>query len=253
MHPWVGARGFHPLLVSLLALTTLVSAPAFSLERERVERREESESGLEHESEDWEADGRSESSDEDDSLPAPSVAAEQLRAGQRVIVRWSPIGPEVEEFELILSLDGGRTWSLRISPELHRDQHRYEWDVPNLGAEHARIRIRARIDQHEVWGPEGAPFRMVPSTNRPKERWLFWETWRWDQGGTEGIAEHGMTARLPSLRAGTASTPLESPVRLLVPSRIQSGRTQGRTGFRVACVVAPSSDASRERRLPMRE
>lgn len=261
MHPCVGALRVHSLLVlfRVLALVALISTPAFSLARDCEERRDEVESEREHESEEWEArgldheDGRSDEDDFDSSLPVPDLAAEVVRAGERVVVHWNPVGTRVEEFELILSFDGGRTWTLRISPELHPGKDRYEWDVPNLAADQARIRIRARIDEREVWGPEGAPFRMVSSSNRPKEQWLFWETLRWDQGTVEGATQPLITAEAPSLRAGTDSAPIETPVRLLVPPRPLTGRTLGRGGFRLACVVAPSSGTFRERRRLMRE
>ena len=51
----------------------------------------------------------------DPSLPTPLLPADTVRAGERVVVTWKPTGL-VEECELMLSVDGGRTFPLRISP-----------------------------------------------------------------------------------------------------------------------------------------
>jgi len=111
----------------------------------------------------------------DASLPVPIVdAAGLLRGGQTVVVHWEA-RHSIEECELLLSIDGGRTFELRISPELEGDRSHYAWRVPNLSAHDARIRLRARVRGHEVEGPVSGRMRIVSDTERPRERWLFRE------------------------------------------------------------------------------
>ena len=50
------------------------------------------------------------------SLDVPAV----VTAGQTVVLRWSTLPEEIEEMEIVLSLDGGGSYHVRVSPELVR-------------------------------------------------------------------------------------------------------------------------------------
>jgi hypothetical protein len=154
-------------------------------------------------------------------LPIPTIDAREVSPGERVLVRWRPIDPKVEEFELILSLDDGREWILRISPELEVEDSRHVWEVPNLAADKARVRIRARIDGRETWGPPSRAFRIAADSNRPPEPWLFWESAGRAIEAGDSRAAAGLAARAPEpvLRAGEPVSPVGPPVRALPPSR----------------------------------
>jgi hypothetical protein len=69
-----------------------------------------------------------------------------LTAGSIVEVRWRAAGPDVrgdaDEAELLLSLDGGRTFSVRVSSELPPGAASYRWRVPALAASSARLALR---------------------------------------------------------------------------------------------------------------
>jgi hypothetical protein len=51
-------------------------------------------------------------------------------------------GKLFDEGELVLSLDGGRTFSVRVSAEIEPGETRVEWRVPDLVAAHARLALR---------------------------------------------------------------------------------------------------------------
>jgi hypothetical protein len=65
--------------------------------------------------------------------PVPTFDGQEVVAGQRVEIRWRPIGRDAEEFELVFSIDDGRHFDVRVSPELTGGVLRYVWRVPNLG------------------------------------------------------------------------------------------------------------------------
>lgn len=249
----------HPLSAVLrvfhgLALITLMSGPVFARESHPDQLRAEIEPDLEHESQS--ALGAAIDRDYfDPRLPVPVIGTVEMRAGDRVSVRWQPIEPTIKEFELILSLDGGRSWSLRISPELDPGKDRYVWEVPNLVADEARMRIRARFGGREVWGPEGRAFRMLPDPDRPREGWLFWEIPRWDQGTMGGDVEAGFTgpAGGTSLHAGEPSVPVEPTVRILAPSTTLHRQPLPTVDAYQSGAAATRLTTLRERLRPMRE
>ncbi|MFZ5788650.1 MAG: hypothetical protein ACOY3Y_19610 [Acidobacteriota bacterium] len=65
-----------------------------------------------------------------------------VTAGEVVVVCWSALAPDVDEMELMLSLDGGRAYALRLTPQLDPERLSFHWLVPNLPTEHARLRVR---------------------------------------------------------------------------------------------------------------
>jgi hypothetical protein len=79
------------------------------------------------------------------------------RPGQVLDLRWSAAAT-VTELEILLSADGGATFSectpLRLDPALGR----VRWRVPEGDARRMRLRIRYNVDGREI---EGAPVRLV--------------------------------------------------------------------------------------------
>jgi hypothetical protein len=84
-----------------------------------------------------------------------------VNAGELVEVRWTDLDRDVEEFELLLSLDDGRHFSLRLTVMLDPRLRAYAWRVPNLPAEAARLRVRAGRRGREVEAEVGESFRIV--------------------------------------------------------------------------------------------
>lgn len=80
------------------------------------------------------------------------AAGESLAPGSVVEVRWGSLcaaGMKADEAELVLSLDGGATFPVRVSHELSPCETRYLWRVPMLATGRARLGVRIG---HEGFG-----------------------------------------------------------------------------------------------------
>lgn len=122
--------------------------------------------------------------DQGGEILAPT-AGTVVRAGDVVEVRWTPVPPDVEEFELLLSVDGGRTFSLRLTAMLDPRVTSYSWHVPNVPTGAARIVLRVgENDREEVLRP-GPAFELLGDAEAPPGRFTFRSGEWWT---TEGIA-----------------------------------------------------------------
>lgn len=66
------------------------------------------------------------------------------------MVQWDVSAPEIQgrnEMELVLSLDGGATFPIRLTGRIQPGDRRVDWRVPALPTEHARIALRAGSDE----------------------------------------------------------------------------------------------------------
>src|SRR5687768_2385723 len=72
------------------------------------------------------------------------AAGDELIAGSAVTIEWEELAlPEhTVEWEAFLSLDGGRTWPLRITPHLNISIRRFIFRVPDLPTREARLMLR---------------------------------------------------------------------------------------------------------------
>jgi hypothetical protein len=113
----------------------------------------------------------------------------EVRAGEVITLRWSDPGPGVEELEILLSLDDGRTFPLRVSTELDAGERSLRWRVPNLPSGAARLRIRAGVAHEEVEGEPTPAFRIVGAPGgadvaaSPVHEGGWWERLRAPRGG----------------------------------------------------------------------
>jgi hypothetical protein len=155
----------------------------------------------------------------EESLPMPWMGEAEVHAGQRVTVCWRSLAGRAEELELVFSLDDGRAFDVRVSPELSGDVCRYQWRVPNVGVRGARMRLRARIDGRERSGPASPEFRIVPNPVGTPGLWVFRHgEWWEDRGGVpfdmpglvtpprtpslsaeDGTLDHAVTVRAPEV------------------------------------------------------
>lgn len=110
------------------------------------------------------------------------AGGEALRAGQWADVTWSSLPPRVEEFEILLSIDDGATFVLRLTPQLDPALRSYRWRVPNLPSKRARLQLRVGIDHREIEGPLGSPFEIVAAPGRAAAaaHWRDGELWATD-------------------------------------------------------------------------
>ncbi len=69
-------------------------------------------------------------------------ASERIPAGHVEVVALAPAKAGVEERELVLSLDGGRTFPVRLTGEIEPDDCAASWRVPALPTEHAVLALR---------------------------------------------------------------------------------------------------------------
>jgi hypothetical protein len=88
-------------------------------------------------------------------LAAPR-SGETLVAGSMAELEWAPLGPferlaRADEWEAFLSLDGGATYPVRITPHLDRDLRRVRWQVPALPTADARLLLRFGDERRETY------------------------------------------------------------------------------------------------------
>jgi hypothetical protein len=80
--------------------------------------------------------------------------------GQVIVLEWTA-AEDVQELEILLSLDGGRTYPRWISPQLHPGDRRFVWRVPlDLGPS-VRMRIRFNRGGREIEGAPSAPLAIA--------------------------------------------------------------------------------------------
>jgi hypothetical protein len=99
------------------------------------------------------------------SVTAPP--ARDLMAGERVTIAWSALPAGVEELEILLSLDGGRSYPVRLTPSMDPGRAVFEWIVPNLPATRARVRLRMGIGGRESESDASAPFQIARAVGAP--------------------------------------------------------------------------------------
>ncbi len=100
-------------------------------------------------------------------------AGQVLYPGQRIKVEWqtsnpNPIHwPSYCEIELWLSLDGGRTYTLQITPCMDPNTRFFYWVVPNTPTNSALLDIRFGCEPFypETYNAQtGAPFAIAPGS-----------------------------------------------------------------------------------------
>jgi len=86
-------------------------------------------------------------------LEAPR-SAEILRAGDMAELAWEPQGAftlgQAEEWEAFLSVDGGTTYPVRITPHLDLKLRRVRWQVPAIPTNDARLLLRFGDERRET-------------------------------------------------------------------------------------------------------
>jgi hypothetical protein len=125
-----------------------------------------------------------------------------LREGETVEIRWSGVPRVADEIELLLSVDGGRHFSLRLTDELNSGSRSFLWRVPGLVTDSASLAIRAGVYGREIMSNPGPLFRISrnPSTGSLPLRWKAGEIWvdSGDPGGTAGrstLSHSGLSTR----------------------------------------------------------
>ena len=87
-------------------------------------------------------------------VTAPAAGTE-LSPGALVTLAWETLGDALDgrrfqEWEAFLSLDGGRTWPLRLTPHLDIGIRRFTFQVPAFPSRDARLLLRFGDERVEV-------------------------------------------------------------------------------------------------------
>jgi hypothetical protein len=182
------------------------------------------------------------------SLDVPAV----VTAGQSVELRWSALPADVEELEIVLSLDGGLTYPVRVSPELEAREGGYRWRVPDLPASRARLMLRMGGEEGERAGARSREFRIVHAEGVPRPELGFHEGEFWTGlDPLEGPARAGLAQdgpRFEDLPDGVPCTPPAPVLRAAPPESVRA------PAMRAAAAVAPQGRSAgfAPREVPLR-
>jgi hypothetical protein len=93
---------------------------------------------------------------------------EAVSAGRIIDLAWTE-ADSVAELEILLSSDGGRTYTVCVSPELDPRSRHFRWRIPDLGTTDLRLRIRFNRGGREIEGPpvRARLFRGEPEAPEP--------------------------------------------------------------------------------------
>jgi hypothetical protein len=201
-------------------------------------------------------------------LARPDVAFTQpepgatLHGGELVEIRWSGIPPAADEVELLLSLDGGRHFSLRLTEELDAQSRSFLWRVPSLIADGAALMLRMGIGGREVESAPGPLFSLRPEPYSFKAllRWRSEEIWLDSQEESEAVSGErslpapGLSAQPERLTAlpretGAFLSPRTIDPRPALLARKTPSRSTGRTAGPAALTFLPRSPHSIPQRI----
>jgi hypothetical protein len=112
-------------------------------------------------------------------LPMLAPLPRVLRAGDVIDLAWSGVPDDARELEVLLSVDGGATFPLRITTEMDVRRGHASWRVPNLPVESARLRLRIGTPAGELVAAPGGCFRIVADPRVPLDLDLLHEGAWW--------------------------------------------------------------------------
>jgi hypothetical protein len=132
----------------------------------------------------------------------------RIQPEERVLVSWR-LPPSAsygwDEMELVLSLDDGATFPVRVTERLDPDASSVEWRVPSLPTRHARLALRSGNDEameSEVVLLVSEPFEIdAPPANGLEQLFAVAGEWR-----TRDALE-GAPVRAPDALDSTAKDP----------------------------------------------
>ena len=90
-----------------------------------------------------------------------------VRAGQWIDLHWTA-AESIVELEVLLSTDGGRTYSVCISPEMDPARRHFLWQVPADAGAAPRLRIRYNRGGREIEGPPTRALKMMAGGEQPE-------------------------------------------------------------------------------------
>jgi hypothetical protein len=183
-------------------------------------------------------------------------SGESLAPGSVIQVAWrsaceSDLPPAFDEAELVLSLDGGLTYPIRVSRELDPCESTISWRVPALAAGSARLALR--LGEESEWESEeivavSDTFQILPDADGRVEQ-LVARSGEWGvEPGTEVLEARDLLSRSMRPAAERLTVPAElvafslpAPAAALHPERRASGLVTERvSGRRRPSLVPPA-------------
>jgi hypothetical protein len=183
----------------------------------------------------------------------------ELRSGDVVELAWSQPPRDIDELEILLSVDGGRHYALRVSPELDPKNGRWSWRVPQLSAAHASLRVRVGDERDEALGEPTPEFSIVsgaaPSISAASEARPVHEAawWAASEGAESGAGALGLRPAQASFNRGVEGVAIASPRRDLgVRAAPELARAQRTEPF-ASNALPERMSTGISRNLPLRE
>lgn len=139
-------------------------------------------------------------------LEAPAT----VTAGEVVELRWHGLPAQVDEVELLLSLDDGRTFHVRVTPELDGHAETFRWRVPDLPTPAAVLMLRMGDGAGERIAAISRPFRILHAEGAPRADLGFHEGLMWTGLAPEGGCPGGTLAPGTPRLEGLAPDPRHS-------------------------------------------
>lgn len=208
------------------------------------------------------------------SLAAPSRAASpegfssprpgaSLTPGSVVETRWHPLdagaAAERDEAELVLSLDGGRTFPVRVSSEMPPGASSYRWRVPALPAGSARLALRVGTGRERgrerivlvsgAFTIASAPPEPQALSSGPEESWTEQALFERTPGDLLGGAMRAVGERLVLPESGEDAENPRPPALLGSGTRAATSATVPSVRASAPRRVAPRASASVPLRL----
>ncbi len=190
------------------------------------------------------------------------VSAARLEAGSVAEFAWSASGSApFDEMELVLSLDGGRTFPLRVTGALAPGTERVTWRVPALSTDHARLALRAGVgeesDAEEILSVSDE-FSIAATSRHPLEE-LFrvrgeWRT-REALAASPGPPLETSLGGSPEgeMRSATEPEPAAAPPRFPAGPAATETSTVRRAASASVLPTASRADALRPLVVPLRQ
>ncbi len=181
-----------------------------------------------------------------------AVIPSPLRAGETISLRIPSLPAEAEEFELLLSVDDGASYSLRLTPSQKIGDSSFLWTVPALPTDRARLRVRWGDGRREIVTPPSEAFairttpggRMAPLYQESGEIWIGDSSRALvDQAGLAGDEIRSFTPRDAAALVSSSTTFLKVSERAeFVEDEILAGRRS----------ITGGSDRRPPRTIPLR-
>ena len=190
------------------------------------------------------------------------AAGESLAPGSVVEVRWGSLcaaGMKADEAELVLSLDGGATFPIRVSHEISPCATSYLWRVPVLATGRARLGVRVG---HEGFGDTerialvGGEFRILSDLDGRVQQ-LYRRVAEWWTPEPAVLTAQDLLDRTMSPDRGHLSRSEDSADAAAPPETPVFGPALASAGFHVASMprvlpIAPGVSRSSSAPTPLR-